>query len=422
LVLTALHVVAVENTEPPQFYPGSITVTFFFHGESGKPSFATEAKPIDKLWNRIDDWIILKCEKCPPAIEPLHLVPSVAEQSSWRTHGFPDDKPDQFDADGDVTANSGAVDGARAIQLHCKQATGGLQGSGLSGAPVVVARPVPDLQPELVVVGLIRWAPKDGHTIVGQALFACPMDSILRQCRGILNDFDSKWHRLRRWSFRVLPRLGYRLFVIFKNLYLWIVSIGGIFAVPLIITYWPEEWAWRLRVDTAEKECSVDFALTDKEFDLGSPLGKTSPDDLAEQLLKIWKVWTTAGVEPNTYLVARLPKAFDWWYDSFDANVEVQLNTDGNEWKDATIQTAAAFLVKESADITHGKGLSRFRQQLVFVDWAEEDKAKKRPPIIHFSPPNKGERLLLLLRVVTEPSLPAEASKYRVRLMKTKGP
>jgi hypothetical protein len=347
------------------------------------------------------------------------------------TYGFPEDKPDSFDADGNITSNSGQVMNQRAIQLFARQigAGTGMNIRGYSGAPVVVKRKTKGFKDgkEEVVVGLLSWSPTniDGF-VTGGTVYARPMNVILARCRGTLSNYDNPWRKLGRWSCRVGPRLlRLAVSVLAMRVPLWVVLPFLPIWLPWVVLNWPEEWAIRSSFGTDSITCTPTFSSNDKDFQIGSSSGVTDHDELSGLLLNIWKKWTTKGVQRESFLVVRLPQNFKSWYKNFDLEVHVSFIPQGEanaSAEMATIETAAAFLVKEKAYVEREKALPRFRQLLVFVDFAEDDKNARRPCILHMLPPNPGENLLLLLRVSSEKPLPADSTRFSVVLQPTKGP
>ena len=59
LVLSALHVVANRRTDPPQPYPGELTLDF--------PDFTTTGAILAGAWDRATDWVLIECSEAPPA-------------------------------------------------------------------------------------------------------------------------------------------------------------------------------------------------------------------------------------------------------------------------------------------------------------------------------------------------------------------
>ena len=171
LVLTALHVVADRNQPALAPYPGEIVLTF--------PGGAVKASILQNYWDRLADWVLLRCET-PPPVQPLPLAELREDGIAWETYGFPDANPrDGMVNIGEVSNRLGALQGSPVFQLFSREAAAG-QGApvkGLSGGPVIVQN---------ALVGLLRFAlMKDNLTVAG-TLYACPVASVLAKAGDLL--------------------------------------------------------------------------------------------------------------------------------------------------------------------------------------------------------------------------------------------
>lgn len=178
-VLTALHVVANRQTDPPEPYPGEIVLTF--------PGGTTSAVS-SGLQDRKADWALLDCAT-PPATRPVQLDSAGDEDVSWETFGFPDANPrDGMVHTGTIEAIHAELEGVPVHQLYSKQAAAGdgAPVKGLSGAPVLVGDRL---------VGVLRFAlMRDSKTVAG-TLYACPAASISSRRTAAV-----KLHQRGRWS------------------------------------------------------------------------------------------------------------------------------------------------------------------------------------------------------------------------------
>jgi WD40 repeat protein len=194
LVLTALHVVANRNPDPPQFLPGRIVLTF--------PGATREARLHTSFWDRRADWALLTCDELP-GVRPLPLAELQRTGDAWETYGFPDANPrDGMVQRGTVENHLGDLDGVPAFQLFSLQAAAG-QGApvkGLSGGPVLV---------DGALVGLLRFAlMKDGQAVAG-TLYACPVAAPLART-GDLLPVPDPCHGLPGLPHRPLPAKPFR--------------------------------------------------------------------------------------------------------------------------------------------------------------------------------------------------------------------
>ena len=184
LVVTAFHVVCDRSNPAPAAEPrGTIRLIF--------PSLETDATIEPECHDALADWVVLRCTT-PCDLKPLllgHL--EYAEEDSaaivWRSHGFPDIKPDGMDVVGTVTASSIPLQRSAVIQLFCQEAAAGKGAPlpGLSGAPVII---------DGVVVGLLRFAlMEDDHRTKGGTVFAVPIADIVNGSKGKISDPDLCW-------------------------------------------------------------------------------------------------------------------------------------------------------------------------------------------------------------------------------------
>ncbi|MBN1210865.1 MAG: trypsin-like peptidase domain-containing protein [Myxococcaceae bacterium] len=174
LVLTALHVVANREQNPPAFFQGPISLTF--------PGKTVKAVPVDGMWDGKEDWVLLRCLE-PPGIPPLPLgeLETHEQGLEWSTFGFPDANPvDGLVAAGEVRNSEGSYRGIPAIQLFSDEAAAGdgAPVAGLSGAPCLV---------EGAVVGVIRSSLlRQGGLNVAGTVYACPTRFVLDKANGLL--------------------------------------------------------------------------------------------------------------------------------------------------------------------------------------------------------------------------------------------
>lgn len=166
LVLTALHVVANRTVDPPEFYPG-VTLTF--------PDGTSDGQLIDGLWDRNEDWILIRVLTPPPGVQPVPLADAPADGEAWSTFGFPEaNKRDGMALTGTITNRQGTLDGTWAMQLYSQEAAagGGAPVPGLSGGPVII---------DDAIVGVMRFAlMKEGLTVAG-TVYACPVDLVVNR-------------------------------------------------------------------------------------------------------------------------------------------------------------------------------------------------------------------------------------------------
>ena len=172
LVLTALHVVANRRSDPPEPFPGTITLQF--------PGHSTQAQIYEQFFDRSADWVLLKCVD-PPQCSPIPLVKLEADGLQWQTYGFPDANPrDGMVQAGSLENHDATLDGAHSFQLFSHQAAAGSGApvKGLSGAPVII---------EDAAVGLLRFAlMKDGLTVAG-TVYACSIAALVDRAGEFLN-------------------------------------------------------------------------------------------------------------------------------------------------------------------------------------------------------------------------------------------
>ncbi|WP_426409240.1 trypsin-like peptidase domain-containing protein [Bradyrhizobium ganzhouense] len=184
LVVTAFHVVCDRNNPAPTAeLRGAVRLVF--------PSGETDATIEPGCYDDLADWAVLRCSK-PRELKPLllgHL--EYAEEDSatiaWRSHGFPDIKPDGMDVVGTVTASSVPLQRSMVIQLFCQEASAGKGAPlpGLSGAPVII---------DGVVVGLLRFAlMEDDRRTKGGTVFAVPIADVVNGSGGKIPDPDLCW-------------------------------------------------------------------------------------------------------------------------------------------------------------------------------------------------------------------------------------
>jgi hypothetical protein len=445
LILTALHVVAKKEADPPRWL-GDIQVEFL--GAAGAATTML-AKVVDSCWDTAQDWVLLRCEapakgenpppSVPEGVHPLPLVRNAIADAKWQSRGYPGFLGgNPFDIEGTITNPSTSRDGIPAIALYSPQAAagGGLRAQGFSGSPVVMKRDAPGAPDshESVVVGLLTWTPKDpiyGRSEAG-TLYACPIGPILDRCAGQLPDYDAFPQPLIR-GIRGAPRLLARRLVgvLRLDVPLWMLLPFIPLIVAFLVFIWPDEWAWRWDYPWPPHQGNTQpmIALTpsfpelDPEFQPANFLPFDDPDKQSELMLNCWKAWIADSAlhcpGPNeAFLTAEMSGPFQKWYNAIDAEVRVTFDANGSS-SDAWVVEAAAFLVLDSADKTRSIQLPRFRQQLIFADAHREHQRNRRPCMLYISPPNPKERLLLVLHVAADKPLPGDPTMFKVALVKS---
>lgn len=194
LVLTALHVVGNRHSDPVEFLPGEIRLTF--------PDHTTVATPVDGKCHAGHDWALLRCAT-PPAAVPIPLGEVGESGGEWMTYGFPDAQPlDGMVQAGTVRNADARLGGAPVYQLFSEEASAG-QGApvrGLSGGPVLL---------DGALVGVLRYAlMKEGQTVAG-TLYACPALLAVEACEGLI-PIPDPCHGLPGLPHRPLPAEPYR--------------------------------------------------------------------------------------------------------------------------------------------------------------------------------------------------------------------
>lgn len=163
LVLSALHVVANRRPDPPEPYPGEITLEF--------PGFTTTGTLVPRAFDRTADWVLIECAEAPP-MAPMSLASLHENKREWESFGFPDaNARDGLLLSGTVMMCDGTLEGMRAHQLYCVQAAAGSGGrvKGMSGAPVVIAGRL---------VGVMRFALMEQDRTEMGTLYACPVSAV----------------------------------------------------------------------------------------------------------------------------------------------------------------------------------------------------------------------------------------------------
>ncbi|MFI7319403.1 N-6 DNA methylase [Streptomyces venezuelae] len=116
----------------------------------------------------------------PSQLEPLPITSETTEHTPFVAPGAPAEISGLFSyaVSGEVTwRNAQLTDGTPVIQLACREAAAGLPLHGLSGAPVLVGRP-------LTAVGVVRWNPPRRdlpNLAAGASFFAAPISEILHR-------------------------------------------------------------------------------------------------------------------------------------------------------------------------------------------------------------------------------------------------
>jgi len=163
LVLSALHVVANRRSDPPQPYPGEITLEF--------PGFTTKGSILPGAMDRTADWVLIECAEAPP-VTPMALAALQENAREWESFGFPDaNARDGLLLTGNVLMYDGRLEDTPAHQLYCPQAAAGSGGrvKGMSGAPVVI---------DGRLVGVMRFALMEQDRTEMGTLYACPVKAV----------------------------------------------------------------------------------------------------------------------------------------------------------------------------------------------------------------------------------------------------
>ena len=112
LVLSALHVVANRRIDPPQPYPGELTLDF--------PDFTTTGAILAGAWDRATDWVLIECSEAPPAT-PMRLAALKESKRDWQSFGFADaNARDGLLLTGTVMQCDGKLEGTRAHRVDAR--------------------------------------------------------------------------------------------------------------------------------------------------------------------------------------------------------------------------------------------------------------------------------------------------------------
>ena len=186
--LTAFHVVADRAASTVELF-GDIELEF--------PNARIKASLDPTLWDKEQDWALLRCERSPEA-SPLLVGALAMPGARWHSYGFPDARPDEgMVLTGTVEDHRARLGGAPALQLFSRQAAAGRGAPvrGLSGAPVLVGSQV---------VGHMRYAlMRESETVAG-TLFACPLTAVAERAPELLTEADFP----RVAGYRLEQRLG----------------------------------------------------------------------------------------------------------------------------------------------------------------------------------------------------------------------
>jgi hypothetical protein len=170
LVATSLHVVAEENSNPPDFIKGTIRLEFLDH--------ETTATVVENAWDVSTDCALLRCAVPPPDCRPVPLrALGRPTDERWNTFGFPDSQPiNGMEMSGEVRSHLANL-GRRPVpvlQLYCLECAAGRGApvKGLSGAPVILGD---------VAVGLMRFAllESDEASRAG-TVYACKAEHLIK--------------------------------------------------------------------------------------------------------------------------------------------------------------------------------------------------------------------------------------------------
>jgi len=137
--LTALHVIADTQAQPPEFLQ---SITLRFAGNSSPIA----AKVSDGLWSVAGDWAVIECE-IPPDAAPIELGALPQQGSAWLAFGYPEINADGMVMAGEVRdpllrplAATGELPMQPVLQLFGKEASAGMGARlhGFSGAPCLI--------------------------------------------------------------------------------------------------------------------------------------------------------------------------------------------------------------------------------------------------------------------------------------------
>jgi hypothetical protein len=453
-ILTALHVVSNRDQVPTRPLFDTFRIKFS-HSTAPDTMQEVDASFDAEHFNHDEDWALLKTELLPASVKSIPLVYEIERGAAWYTIARPGEmgapqliaqgtisgivplpEPEKFDPVKPKAVKPGAKKAERrrtpVIQLYTEQAAAGpfFFAEGFSGSPVLATRKAFGAidGKEAVCVGVLRTALKDDATgrVLAGTLFACPAAQVMKHCGAILPHYDSR----RAATWRAIGRFFIGLFssraAFQPSIPLWAIGVGLLLALMaggstlfFAMNFWPEEWAIRANYDGEPSLSKPSFAL---DAFPRVPLSDEY-DRQAKEMLERWKSWTALNYQPannERYLVVNQVDEFEAWYRPFDLQVdvtyEVKTESGGIVTEKARLTSGAAFLVSGNRDIIRNVSLPRYRQQLVFIDASRVERDDMRPTMIHLSPPNKGDKLLLLLRVVTNKEAPASASKFKVSL------
>ncbi len=218
LVLSALHVVANRRAEPPEPFPGAITLEF--------PEFTTQGTIINGAWDRIADWVLIECADAPSA-RPMPMASLVESKRRWDSYGFPEaNKRDGLLLSGDVVLCEGELEGTRAHQLYCPQAAGGGGGrvKGMSGAPLVV---------DGRLVGVMRFALMEQDRTEMGTLYACPAAAVSAKWPALDVPMLPRTRKQRSTEQLLKLRAGWELFALTGALVLMAAIVLALSRLPM---------------------------------------------------------------------------------------------------------------------------------------------------------------------------------------------
>lgn len=187
LALTAFHVVGDKENERLKGERWELRFSV------GEPVWASV-----EAFNAKADVAVLRLDKpgLPHRLKPFTLSSAVRRSQHWYAYGFPAVLRDPHTVHGTVVDPHAIVDGAPAIQLHCRQATArsALPLAGFSGSPVID-------EDSGAVIGVIRHQLVH-HNAPGIALggdiYAASSDQILGLWRGLLGPLVRRQRAERR--------------------------------------------------------------------------------------------------------------------------------------------------------------------------------------------------------------------------------
>ena len=193
LALTAFHNVGQKDT-------GEVRIPRVRCEWAGHVSFAGVQDG-----DRRQDVALLRLDKeLPLALDPVLLTRHVSEHARFVARGRPVDVPgvSLFTASGEIISLSGERDGARVMQLACRESAAQLSMRGMSGAPVLVGRMD-------MAAGVVTWNPPRADQFelgAGGAMFAAPSAVVLDRWPQLEPTYAADDSDLRRLLRRLAQR------------------------------------------------------------------------------------------------------------------------------------------------------------------------------------------------------------------------